>query len=189
MKRIFLMVLLAALSWNANALVVAGVQVPDKILSGEQTLVLNGAGAREMVSIFNVYVIALYLPEKKHTVDEVLVNDASKRVALNFLYDVTSVQLLDATYKLITENHTAAEVKAVEAGWKAFAAPFDIIKDIKKGDQLVLDYNPATGTRVSLNGKEIGRVADAAFMRAFLKVWLGDRPAQANLKTRLLGLP
>jgi long-chain acyl-CoA synthetase len=41
---------------------------------------------------------------------------------------------------------------------------------------------------VSVNGKLIGHVSDVGFMRAFLKVWLGDKPAQADLKDRLMGL-
>ncbi len=189
MKRVFLTALLAALSCNAGALEVAGVSVAEQARSGEQPLVLNGAGSRVLVSVFNVYVIALYLPEKKHTVAEVLAEGTGKRVTLNFLFSVSSAQLLEATYKLITENHSAEEVKKAEAGWKAFAAIFDHIKDINKDDQIALDYNPATGIRVSLNGREIGRVAEAGFMRVFLKVWLGDKPAQADLKNRLLGLP
>jgi hypothetical protein len=39
-----------------------------------------------------------------------------------------------------------------------------------------------------MNGKEFGHITDPGFMRAFLKVWLGDRPAQGELKDRLLGL-
>ncbi|TAJ77595.1 MAG: lipoprotein transmembrane [Gallionellaceae bacterium] len=182
-----LLVLLMFLSGGANALEVVGIKVPEKVQSGDQSLVLNGAGARVLVSVFNVYVIALYLPEKKHTVAEVLAEDASKRATLTFLYGVTSAQLLDATYKLIAENHSAEELKKAETGWKAFAAIFDHIKDINKDDQIALDYNPATGTRVSLNGREIGRI-EAGFMRLFLKVWLGERPVQADLKDRLLGV-
>jgi long-chain acyl-CoA synthetase len=39
-----------------------------------------------------------------------------------------------------------------------------------------------------MNGKQFGHIAEPGFMRAFLKVWLGDRPAQVDLKDRLLGL-
>lgn len=187
MNRILPLALLAALSGSASALEVAGVNVPEQARSGEQSLVLNGAGARVMVSVFNVYVIALYLPEKKHTVAEVLAGELDKRVTLTLLYGVCSAQLLDATHKLITENLSMEEYKKAEAGWKAFAALFDNIKDINKGDQIALDYHPATGIAVSLNGQEVGRV-EGGFMRTFLLVWLGNRPAQPDLKDRLLGV-
>lgn len=188
MKRVFLLALLAVWSWNAAALDIAGVNVAEKVKAGEQALVLNGAGSRLMVGMFHVYVIALYLPEKQHTVAEVLADGVSKRLSLQFLFGVSSAQLLEATYKLMTENLSAEELKKSEAGWKVFAASFDHIKDINKEDQLVLDYQAAAGVRVSLNGREIGRVENPDFMRAFLLVWLGDRPAQADLKERLLGM-
>ena len=188
MQKLLLGSLLCLLSFSASALEVAGMNVQEKVQVGEQSLVLNGAGSRLMAGIFHVYVIALYLPEKKHSIEDVLAESVSKRVMLGFMFDVKSIQLLDATHKLLAENHSPEEFKKLDAGWKEFSAPFDTIKDFKKDDRLVLDYTQKTGIKMSVNGKEIGHVADTGFMRAFLKVWLGDHPAQADLKDRLLGL-
>lgn len=192
MKHVFLSVLLTFLSWNANALEVAGVKVPEKVQSGEQSLVLNGAGSRLMAGVIDVYVIALYLPENKHTVAEILAEESSKNVTIWFLtplgVKVTSEQLLDATHKLMSENMSAEELKKLDSSWKKFTVFFDNIKEFKKEDRLSLGYQPSNGMRVSLNGKEIGRVAGVEFMRAFLMVWLGDHPAQTDLKDKLLGL-
>lgn len=188
MKKIIAGILLCALSFTAAALEVAGVQVAEKAQVGEQSLVLNGAGSRLMAGLFHVYVIALYLPEKQHTIAEVLSEKMSKRVSLDFLFGVTSVQLLDATHKLMTQNLSADEMNKSAASWQAFSMLFNKIKDFAKGDQLVLEYQPAGGTRVLMNGKEIGRVAGDEFMPAFLMVWLGSRPVQADLKDKLLGL-
>jgi hypothetical protein len=188
MKNIILGCLLCLFSVSTFALDVAGVDFPEKVQLDEQTLVLNGGGAKVMAAIFKVYVIALYLPEKNHSIDEILSENLSKRLILSFMYDGKSAQLLDATQKLLSENHTPEEFKKLDAGWKEFAAPFDILKDIKKDDRLAFDYNLKTGIKMSMNGKEFGHVADTGFMRAFLKVWLGDRPAQVDLKDRLLGI-
>jgi hypothetical protein len=187
MKKILLGSLLCLFSLSASALDVSGVNVPEKVQAGEQALVLNGAGTKLMAGVFKVYVIALYLPEKKHSAEDVLAEGMNKRVALNFMFDVKSTQLLEATNKLMAENHSAEEFKKLDAGWKEFAAPFITVTDLKKDDQLVLDYNQKSGIAMSLNGKEIGRIKEPGFMRAFLKVWLGDRPAQSDLKDRLLG--
>lgn len=188
MKRAVMWVLLLLLSQTVGAIELAGVKVAEKVQVGGQSLVLNGAGTRLMVGMFHVYAIALYLPEPKHSVAEVLDEQSRKRVTLDFMFGVTSVQLLEATYKLMTENLSAEEMKRTEAGWQQFSALFGKISDINKGDHLALDYQPGTGVSVSLNGKEIGRVADARFIRAFLMAWLGDRPAQADLKDSLLGI-
>jgi hypothetical protein len=188
MKKIILGCLLCLFSVSTFALDVAGVDFPEKIQLDDQTLVLNGGGAKIMAAIFKVYVIALYLPEKNHSIDEILSENESKRLILSFMYDGKSAQLLDATQKLLSENHPPEEFKKLDAGWKEFSAPFDTLKDIKKNDQLAFDYNPKTGIKMSMNGKAFGQVTSVGFMRAFLKVWLGDRPAQVDLKDRLLGL-
>ena len=52
----------------------------------------------------------------------------------------------------------------------------------------VITWVPGTGTRVILDGKEAGApIAGEDFYRALLRVWLGPRPVQNNLKKALLG--
>ncbi len=162
--------------------------MPEKVQSDEQQLILNGAGSRLMARLFHVYVIALYLPEKKHALEDVLSESVAKRLSLNFLFDGKTTQLLDATHKLLVENHSEEEFKKLDKGWTEFAAPFETLTDIHKGDLYSFDYHPKAGMKISVNGKVIGEVTELGFMRAFLKVWLGDKPAQANLKELLLGL-
>lgn len=191
MKKILAGSLLCLFSLSAFAFNVAGVTVPEKVQSGGQSLVLNGAGTRFMGGVLDVYVIALYLPENKHTVAEILAEERSKNVTVWFLtplgVKVTSEQLLGATHTLMLENIGAEEVKKLDSSWKQFSTFFDNIKEFKKEDRLSVDYLPTKGMRVSMNGKELGLVTDAGFMRAFLMVWLGDRPAQVDLKDHLLG--
>lgn len=193
MKRIAFPALLACLSCSANALDVVGVNVPEKMQSGGQSLVLNGAGSRFMAGVFHVYVIGLYLPESRHKVAEILAEEKNRNITIWFLAPLgvkaTSEQLLDATRKLMSENMGAEELKKLDGSWKQFSAFFDSVKEFKNGDQLSVDYQPGNGMRVSMNGKELGRIAQPEFMRAFLLVWLGERPAQFDLKDRLLGLP
>ena len=56
----------------------------------------------------------------------------------------------------------------------------------KEGDTVAIDFS-ADGISVSLNGEGRGKVPGAAFARALLKVWLGDKPADAGLKKAMLG--
>jgi hypothetical protein len=189
MKRILISGLLGLLSISANALEISGIKVPERIQSGERVLLLNGAGVKYMSYIYSVYALALYLPEKKHSVEEILSEGLSKRLDLTFLYSgATSTQLLEATSKLLSENLTAEEMKRLPPGWKMFEAIFDNVKKFNRGDQLAFDYVASSGLQVSLNGREIGRVSDVGFMRLFLLVWLGPQPAQENLKLKLLDI-
>ena len=51
-----------------------------------------------------------------------------------------------------------------------------------------LDWLPDSGTRLTFNGTAKGSdIAGEDFYRALLRIWLGDKPAQDDLKEHLLG--
>ena len=61
------------------------------------------------------------------------------------------------------------------------------MKEAKKGMRITLDWTPA-GTAVTVEGKPAGAtIPGEDFYRALLKIWLGDKPVQADLKGALLG--
>lgn len=184
MKKVWLVCALL-LSCNVGALEVSGVRLDDKIQLGTQTLVLNGAGVRTKV-VFDIYVAALYLGEKTRKADAVLADAGSKRMALHMLYSLKSSALLEAFKKGIEANHSAAELAALEAPLKKFYAIFDAIPEVNKGDVILLDYLPGIGTKVTVNGIERGLVEGADAYRALLKIWLGARPVQDDLRKDLL---
>jgi long-chain acyl-CoA synthetase len=43
-------------------------------------------------------------------------------------------------------------------------------------------------TRIGLNGEAKGSIGGDAFNQALTKVWLGEKPVQADLKKSLLGM-
>lgn len=185
MKKLIAIFLLC-LSTQAFSLELEGVAFADKIQLGNASLQLNGAGIRTKL-FFKVYVGALYLVEKKHTVPAVLADVGAKRVSMHMLRELSSEKLLEAFDKGLSNNNTAAELAAVDARIKEFSAIFRTSGEVVKGDVITLDYFPGEGTRVSINGTEKGRVAGADFNRALLKIWLGDDPVDGDLKKELLG--
>ena len=56
----------------------------------------------------------------------------------------------------------------------------------REGDTITLDF-VGGNTIVTINGVEKTQIAGEQFNRALLKVWLGDHPVQADLKTAMLG--
>lgn len=50
-----------------------------------------------------------------------------------------------------------------------------------------VDLLPGDETRVSINNEVRGSVTGADFQQALLKIWLGDAPADADLKRGMLG--
>lgn len=185
MKKLIALCLLCV-SCQAFALEVAGVKLDDKAEVGNAALQLNGAGIRTKF-FFKVYVGALYLGEKQRAAGAVLADAGAKRVTLHMLRELSSEKLLDAFDHGLAANNTSAELAALDARIKEFSAIFRTAKEVVKGDVITLDYVPGEGTRISINGTEKGRVAGAEFFRALLKVWLGDEPADEDLKKGMLG--
>ena len=185
MKKLIATILLC-LAAQASALEVAGVKLSDGTHVGSRDLQLNGAGVRSRFFL-DLYVTALYLPEKTTSTAAVLAEGGEKRVALHLLFGISADHLLSALNNAIAANHTPAELSALEAPLKEFAVIFQSIDEVKNGDVVTLDYLPDRGTQVSVNGVAKGTVGGAPLYRALLKVWLGEKPAQADLKQKLLG--
>src|SRR3989440_12936368 len=178
--------LLALAAFAASGAEVAGVRLDDKTQVESRELVLNGAGLRRRI-IFNVYVIGLYLPEKKTDPAAVLQLAGPKRAAIHMLRDVGAEQFTDALVDGLRENHSEAEYKALEPRVKELAGIFAEIKEAKKGMVIALDWTGAA-TRLMLNGVPTGKaISGEDFYRGLLRIWLGDKPVQNDLKKSLLG--
>ena len=179
-----LAVTLLLLALPASALEVAGVNVADKTKVGASELVLNGAGIRTRV-VFKVYVGALYLTEKTSAAAEALAQKGAKRVTLTMLRDLSAQQLDEAFENGIQANHSAAEVEALKP---RIAELLSLFTDAKKGDVILLDFQPESGTAVNVNGQAKGKpIPGEDFYRALLRIWLGDKPVDGDLKKGMLG--
>lgn len=187
MKKLLLLVCCLFLSWNAGAMEVAGVKLMDSIHLGSHDLALNGAGLRTRF-FFKVYVAALYLGEKTHATEAALDQPGVKRVSMHILREISDEKMSSAFNEAMAANHTPAEMQSMEPQLKELTAIFHAIGKVKEGDVVNLDYFPDSGTQFIVNGVQRGNIPGAAFNRALLKIWLGDKPVQADLKQEILGL-
>jgi hypothetical protein len=163
---------------------VGGVKLDDKMSVGSQELVLNGAGVRTRV-VFKVYVASLYLPQKATDLAGVLAK-GPRRIQLNLLRTLSADQLVDALNEGLAENNSAAELAAVKPQVDQLATIMKAFKEIKEKDVVTLDFVEGA-TRVGLNGEARGSIAGEPFNQALTKIWVGDKPVQADLKKSLLG--
>ena len=163
---------------------IAGVDVPQSVTIENSALVLNGAGIRKKLFI-KVYVGSLYLTAKQTTVGKILADPGAKRIAMNFLYkEVSNKKLVDGWNKSFADNNSAKELKVLQERIDQFNSLFTTVR---KGDEIRLDYLPGEGTMVKLNGTLKGSVPGVDFYQALLKIWLGAKPADENLKNAMLG--
>jgi hypothetical protein len=182
------LVLAAALLLQpALAAEVGGVKLEDRIKLGTAQLSLNGAGVRTR-AFFKVYAIGLYLPERKGAADAVLALKGAKRIHIVTLRDLTAQQFADALTEQITKNHSEAELAALKPAMDEFRATLLALNAAPKGASIDIDFAPETGTRLVFNGQTRGKaIAGEDFYRALLRIWVGDKPAQSDLKDALLG--
>jgi hypothetical protein len=182
--RVLLLLSVACSSFGAE---VAGVKLEDKDRLANAELTLNGAGLRKR-AFFQVYAIGLYLPEKKAAAADAIGAAGAKRVAIHMLRDVGADQFTDALMDGMKDNHSEAEMKALDPRVKQLAAIMSQMKEARKGMRITLDWVPAAGTQVTVEGKATGlAIAGEDFYRALLRIWLGNNPVQADLKKALLG--
>jgi hypothetical protein len=182
--RILILFLVAFPSFAAE---VAGVKLEDRDRVANADLVLNGAGLRKR-AFFQVYAAGLYLAERKTAAHEAIAAPGPKRVAIHMLRDVDADEFSGALAGGIKNNHGDAEAKALEPRVRQLAAIMAEMKEAKKGMRITLDWLPAAGTQVTIEGKPAGTAIQGEdFFRALLKIWLGDRPVQDDLKKALLG--
>lgn len=181
-------VLTLCLAGAARAAEIEGVKIADnvRLTPAGPELVLNGAGVRTRF-IFSVYVGALYLQRKRTESEAVLADPGPKRVAMHLLRDLTAEQLFTAMNDGLKANHTADELARFAQQVKELEGIFNRVKAVKPGDVILLDHVPGSGTVVTVNGETKGQVAGADFNRALLRIWLGDKPADADLKRAMLG--
>jgi hypothetical protein len=178
-----------ALASAAPAAELAGVKLDDKvrIAPNAPELVLNGAGIRTRFFV-KVYVGALYLPEKKTAAADVLALGGAKRMHLAMLRDLTAQQLADALNEGFAANNSPPDQERYKGQLAELLATMNALGAAKNGEAIALDYLPDSGTRVLVDGAPKGKpIPDEGFYRAVLRVWLGDRPVDADLKRGLLG--
>ena len=172
---------------TAHAAEVAGVKLDDRTKVGGAELALNGAGLRKR-AFFQVYAMGLYLAEKKPGAADAIGSPGAKRVAIHMLRDVDAATFTEALTDGMRANHEEAVMKALEPRVAQLAAIMAELQEAKKGMAILLDWQPGTGTVVTVEGKPRGKpIAGEDFYRALLRIWLGERPVQDDLKKALLG--
>jgi hypothetical protein len=172
------------LSLTAAAAEVGGVKLDDKASVGGKDLVLNGAGIRTKV-VFKVYVCSLYLPAKATDLAGVLAANP-RRVQLNLLRDLSADDLAGALADGIKETSSTEQATAVKAQTDQLLSIMKSVGQAKTGEVVTMDFVGGE-TRVSFNGQSKGTIAGEPFNAALMRIWLADKPVQADLRKAMLG--
>jgi len=162
-----------------------GVNIPDSVsLMGEKNpLVLNGAGYRKKFFI-KVYIGALYLAQPANQAKAILDTNTPRVMRMHFLRDVGQDQFATAWNDGIAPNHSASEMQALRARIDKLNT---LIGSVRRGDVLRIEMPAGGETGIWINDKLRGSINGADFQKALLTAWLGEKPADTNLKQAVLG--
>jgi hypothetical protein len=181
--------LLAAmlLASGAQAAQLEGVELEDRVQVDGQALELNGMAVRTRV-VFKVYVAGLYLPHKVTSAQTAIEGAGAKRIVLVMMRDATADQFCDSIEAGLDANHSEEELARIQPQIDALYGKIRAIGEAKKGMRIVLDYSPsAAATTLVVDGVPQGDpMRGREFFRALLRIWLGERPAEPQLKRMLL---
>ena len=180
-------VIILALACSAHAAELEGVRLDDRVEVDGQALELNGMALRTRM-FFKVYVAGLYLPQKVTSAQSAIDGAGAKRIVLVMMRDATADQFCESVDVGLEANNSEADLKRIEPQTQALYAKIRAVGEARRGMRIVLDYSASkAATMLFIDGAAQGdAMSGAEFFRALLRIWLGERPAQADLKRMLL---
>lgn len=173
----------------AEPVTVEGVTFAGKAAVAGQNLELNGVGLRA-VSWLKGYAAGLYLGTRVRTAQQVLAAPGAKRLQLRMLQDVSMEEFVKAFDKGIARNSPPAELPLLAERMARFDAILRAIGKVNKRDVIDLDWLPGRGLQFALNGQtRDAPIPGEDLYAALLRIFIGERPADPELKIGLLGGP
>lgn len=174
---------------QAQPVELAGVKYEPTLQAGDSKLVLNGAGVRYKV-VIKVYTAGLYLTQKASTPEAALAVPGAKRIHLVMLREIDANELGKLFTRAMQDNAAREEFSKSIPGTIRMGEMFAMRKKLVAGDSVSIDWRPGVGTMILVNGKvDSGEapIKEPEFFNALMKIWLGNKPADYNLKEALLG--
>jgi hypothetical protein len=183
-KLLFLFSAILIFTSTGYAKEIAGADIPDSIASGNDVLILNGAGIRTKYFI-KAYVGGLYLKQKTGIANAIINADEPMAFKIHITSKLITSKKMEESTREGFNNSTNGNTAPYKDRIDAFISTFK--DNIKIGDVYDIIYTPADGTKVYKN-KEFKTMAKGLdFKKVLFGIWLGDKPVDKDLKAGILG--
>jgi Chalcone isomerase-like len=151
-------------------------------------LQLNGAGTR-FRAIFKVYDMGLYTTRKVSSPAELLALPGPKRLQFTALRELPGTDLGRLFLKGMGENSSKDAVQRHALSSARLIEVFSGRSKMLPGESFAMEFVPGKGTTFYILGKPQGApVGDDEFFGMVMKIWVGESPADGQLRDALLGL-
>ncbi len=171
----------------AHARELAGHDLPEQTTVAGTPLALNGAGVRYK-AVFKVYIASLYLPTRSAVVDDALSVQMPRRLSITMLREIDADELGKMFTRGLQDNLDRSAAARLTPAILRMSKVFSDRQRLKAGESFHIDWVPGTGMVLTINGQSAGEpFRDPAFFQALMRIWLGEKPADWQLKDALLG--
>ncbi len=155
----------------AEAREVGGVKMPDTLELEGRRLALAHMALKEKL-FFDVYVWGLYMEQIPRAESEAIAANHLKRLHFRFLRKVRRDQLVEAMRHGLS-RHGDLSSGAMQPQLEAL---LQSLRDVSKGDNLVITYLPNTGLQVSGEASGGVLIPGKGFADALFTAWLRTHP-------------
>ena len=189
---LLILLVFSAAAGAQNPVDFAGVRFEPRARIGEVEARLNGAGVRSILG-FNLYAIALYLPQQQQTLAAALRSQGAKRIEVVTMFALNAELFAHGLVKGLRRNLSDSEFAALQEQIDKLRTTVRAMDDAAAHSLIQIDWLPAASgaggvTRLSINGLQRGEdIGGEDFFQAVLKVWLGEKVHDARLRDALLG--
>lgn len=138
--------------------------------------------------MFRVYAMGLYLPDRRDSMREIVSRDEPRRLLIKMLRDVDADTFNDMLTEYANGKGGTLQPQVIDLMLHLARLIASQPHGLRSGDVLTFDWVPGIGTVVELNQKAVTEpLRGVSFYHALLDIWLGEKPADQGLKTKLLG--
>ncbi|WP_271782943.1 chalcone isomerase family protein [Aquimarina algiphila] len=178
-------ILITIISTSVSAQTKVGdVTLPDNVKFNGEDLAINGAGTREKF-IFDIYVGALYLKKKSSSASTIAKTDETMAIKLHIVSGMMSRSKMANALRDGFKKSTNGKTEKLNSRIEKFIG---FIKEEIEVDQIYdIVYEKGKGSVIYKDGKERGHVEGLDFKEALFNIWLGTKPADKDLKIKMLG--
>lgn len=158
--------------------------LPDTVTFNGESLMKNGEGIREKF-FFDIYNGGLYLKKKSASAGSIAAADETMAIKLHIVSGMMSRSKMESALRDGFKKSTKGNTSSLDKRINTFVG---FIKDeIEKGQIYDIVYEQGKGSVIYKDGVEKGYVEGLDFKKALFNIWIGDNPADKDLKDKMLG--
>ncbi|WP_298320773.1 chalcone isomerase family protein [uncultured Aquimarina sp.] len=181
---LFILLVIVGTTQTQAQFKVEDVTLPNTVTFSGEDLTINGAGMREKF-FFDIYAGGLYLKKKNTQANSIAAADETMAIKLHIVSGMMSRSKMESALRDGFKKSTKGNTSSLDERINTFVG--FIKEEIEEGQIYDIVYEQGKGSVIYKDGVEKGYVEGLDFKKALFNIWIGDNPADKDLKNEMLG--